>query len=91
MDSTEEESSLRTTQRKILAYMVEHPEAKDTVEGIMDWWLADFTGNSKTELIVVLEDLLQRRWVTATSYGQTVVYGFDKTRIEEVRRFLLES
>jgi hypothetical protein len=24
---------------QILAYLVEHPEARDTLEGILEWWL----------------------------------------------------
>jgi DNA-binding transcriptional regulator PaaX len=88
MDSTEDDHSAKKLQRKILAYMVEHPEAKDTAAGIIKWWLAGFAGNSEVELRAALDDLLQRGWVTATRYGQTVIYGFDKTHMEKVREFL---
>jgi Fe2+ or Zn2+ uptake regulation protein len=27
--------------RRILAYMVEHPEADDSLEGILQWWLLE--------------------------------------------------
>lgn len=27
--------------KDILAYLVEHPEAQDTLEGIIEWWVLD--------------------------------------------------
>ncbi|MGA2410530.1 MAG: hypothetical protein ABSG46_09110 [Candidatus Binataceae bacterium] len=87
MGSTEDDRPEQTLRRKVLTYMIAHPDAKDTVEGIIDWWLAD-ASTSETELSAVLGDLIKRGWVTEASYGQTVIYGFAKSRIEEVRQFL---
>lgn len=33
----------RETARAILRYLVEHPEAKDTLEGIAQWWVGGET------------------------------------------------
>ena len=39
MDSSADDGPAQTLQRKILTYMLEHPEAKDTAGGILNWWL----------------------------------------------------
>jgi hypothetical protein len=88
MDSTEGQSSVKKLERKILSYMVEHPEAKDTAAGIMKWWIAEVAGDAEVEFHAALDRLLRQGWVTATRYGQTVIYGFAKTHIDEVRSFL---
>lgn len=37
-------SAERETARAILRYLVKHPEAKDTLEGIAQWWLGGEIG-----------------------------------------------
>ena len=32
---------LSSIARDILAYLIEHPESQDTLEGIMQWWLLE--------------------------------------------------
>lgn len=41
MSKTPYSSAERKTARAILRYFVKHPEAKDTLEGIAQWWLGD--------------------------------------------------
>ena len=88
MDSTADDGPAQTLQRKILTYMLEHPEAKDTAGGIMNWWLGGTAGIPEAEVSAALDDLLQRGWVIATRYGQTVIYGFAKAETAVVRKFL---
>jgi hypothetical protein len=33
--------SVRAIAKQILSYMVEHPEADDSLEGILQWWLLE--------------------------------------------------
>ena len=45
--------------REILEYLVRKPEAKDTLQGIVDWWLSSTRSNSKRdEVRDVLEELV---------------------------------
>jgi len=39
----------RETAREILRYFVDHPRAKDNLEGIIEWWLARPTTNRVVE------------------------------------------
>jgi hypothetical protein len=80
----------RALQRDVLGYLVEHLEAKDTVDGIMQWWLGGAPGPvRRSDVSAALEDLVLRGWLTATSLGPGVVlYGLARARLDDVRRFL---
>jgi hypothetical protein len=52
--------------REILRYLVRHPEANDTVEGIVEWWLLDQKiEESVAEVKAVLDELIEQGLVVA--------------------------
>jgi hypothetical protein len=78
--------------RHILAYVLAHPEAKDTVEGIRQWWgLEGRTEPSEDELQKVLKFLVVRGWMTAREVTPTPrIYGVSKERLAEIEVFMRE-
>ena len=53
-------------QAEILRYLAQHPGAKDTAEGIAEWWMpARKTRPALTEVRDAMEDLVSRGLVIA--------------------------
>ena len=76
----------------ILAYMAEHPDAQDTTEGIVEWWLSERLTKPKvagveealTEL-VTLGLILARRSEDARTY-----YKANRRRLREIAAVLAQ-
>jgi len=91
-------------QRRILRYLVEHRFAKDTVEGITQWWLRDLSPPpSLPEVEEALEGLAQKGWLAKTRTSSTQafderklqvaekqqhLYGLKESRLTEIEEFL---
>lgn len=62
---------------EIVRYMVSQPDAKDTSQGIHDWWLPVGDDEcSLTEVEQAVETLVHWGWLTERRLvQQTVVYG----------------
>lgn len=85
--------ALQTLKRQILLYLVEHPDAKDTREGIVKWWVPAGRGETEEERIQeTLKDLVERGWVvqreTATSKE---IYRLNKEQLPHIRKFLEQT
>lgn len=79
--------------RQILRYLIDHPDAKDTIEGILKWWLAkNWTEVSDEEVKKCLDLLVLKGWVTKrqTTRAQ-IVYGVNKERLDEIGHLLSGS
>src|SRR6478609_7343682 len=75
---------------EILEYCVEHPDAKDTVDGIMNWWRRGGVAEEPVaERRSAIELLISRGWLTrprASALGE--IYGVNKAKLPEIREYL---
>jgi hypothetical protein len=76
--------------QQILEYLIRQPDAKDTLEGIIEWWLPGVRlGIKPDEVERVLGELVAKGWVTATGTGsRVVVYGLQRLHLDDIKRFL---
>ena len=75
---------------KLLKYLLERPDAKDTLEGVICWWLPqNGRGFDATEVLDALDSLISKGLVTAsTIVGSTVIYGTQRDRLRDIELFL---
>jgi hypothetical protein len=76
--------------RYILQYLVEHPEAKDTVQGIQRWWLSSArVERGEDEVQAALDSLVAKGWITQRYTPLSrVLYGLNQDAFEDIRSFL---
>ena len=81
------------TVRAILQHLVEHPDAKDTIEGILTWWRPkDKLEWRKDDVQEALDLLTSKAWLTVRNTSQSQkIYGFNMELMEEIKKFLIES
>jgi hypothetical protein len=94
MAAARSRSACSSLVRGILLYVVEHPDAKDTLEGINEFWLGHGRIHyGKTKVRDALEFLAEtKHWLTKNKAGASVtLYGLNKERLAEINRYLGES
>ena len=76
--------------RAILKYCVEHPDAKDTVDGILRWWFSAGEEHWQIdEVRAALKALTANGWLTSRKLQQAdEIYGISKERVTEIQEFL---
>jgi len=77
----------------ILQYLVEHPDAKDTPEGILKWWRLEGKSEWRREDVQnALDFLTSKGWLTKRkAIPSKEIYGINKDRLQEIKSFLLQS
>jgi len=78
--------------RGILQHLIENPDAKDTMEGILKWWLPDGHRQGRGEVQKALDMLTSKGWLTSREpIPSKEFYGINKDRLQEIRSFLQQS
>lgn len=76
--------------RELLHYLVEHPDSKDTPEGILKWWLPEGHAEwRKEDVQKALDFLTSKGWLTKRETAPSnKIYGINKDQLEEIKKFL---
>ncbi len=76
--------------RQILAYLINHPDAQDTAEGIAQWWLLEQRiQQALGEVQDALTELLENEFIAVqVRQGMPAVYRVNVKRLEEIRNLL---
>jgi hypothetical protein len=87
-DDDDSAERLQKLQREILSYLMRHPDAKDTLEGITQWWLpAGSAGPMEVDRL--LEALVRKGWLAVCTVGSgRRVYGLERDRRPEIEKWL---
>jgi hypothetical protein len=74
----------------ILSYLLEHPAAKDTIEGIVEWWLLEEKIKRRmNEVQKVLDELVREGLIIANkSKDSKIRYRINQLRKNKIRAML---
>ena len=73
----------------VLDYLVRHPGAQDTVEGIAEWWvLEQQAARVVTGVEAALSDLVAKDFLVARASGGRTYYRLNRDKEREICRFL---
>ena len=88
-DQRESDSSSEVS-LKILRYIEQNPNAADTVEGILEWWIPQQSIYEEEKIVEqALDELVHRDLLlTKQSPDARKHYCLNAKRIEEIRRIL---
>lgn len=77
-------------EREILDYLIRHPDAQDTIEGIVDWWLLEQRMRTvQSEVRRALVELEQRGFVVSSaSPDGRLIFRFNVHRGGEAKAWL---
>jgi hypothetical protein len=73
-------------ERDVLAYLAEHHNAQDTLEGIVEWWLVEQSIRHRTATIeTALSGLIERKYlVRRKGIDARVRYRLNRRKLKEI-------
>lgn len=76
--------------RDVLAYLAEHPDAQDTFEGIVEWWLLEQKIKRQTaEVKEVLDNLASRKLILERRASDSRThYRLNRRKVKAINAFL---
>ena len=90
MNEEPETAAAQQIARGILRYLLPHPEAKDTLDGIAQWWLGWERGEpARGDVERAVSLLLSQGFILETRrQGLQPYYGLNPQKQEEIFKFL---
>ena len=87
------DSELVRLKQRILSYLVEHPNAEDTVDGIKQWWLlAQLIQTSDRDVEAALSALVEEGWLVRVNRVDSAdCYKVNSKRRGEIRKLMLRE
>jgi len=75
---------------EMLQQCIKYPDRKDTIQGILKWWLPEGRTDWRQEEVQKALDLLtSKEWLTKRgTIPSKEIYGINKDRLQEIRSFL---
>ena len=74
----------------ILDYLVRHPGAKDTMEGVINWWIAKPCPDERIAS-EALEALVTRGWILKRATSSHPIYSLNQAHLNEIREFVSQN
>ena len=76
--------------RHVLHYLIERPDAKDTIRGILRWWLPRSVKIwDEAEVQSALDTLVAKGWVTQRKMSPSQsLYGLNQDGLEDILAYL---
>ena len=75
---------------QLMTYLVEHPEAQDTLEGIMEWWLLERQIKFQTDRVKdALSELVSRGMILEQKGSDSQTrYRINKARYKKIQELV---
>lgn len=76
--------------KAILAYLLEHPDAQDTLAGIAEWWLPEEEANTQLAIVKIALDQLvaQELVLERRSKDLQTHYRINGQRLKEIEKLV---